>query len=149
MARERRDHTLQPTALAHEALLRLGEQSGVDTFGKTKFMSLASEMIRRILVDHARRRATAKRGGGRVRVDLDEVTLSCDGEDAIELLELDKVLSELATLNPRQARIVELKFFGGLSLDGIAESLGVSRGTVKEDWRIARAWLRVRIKTAH
>lgn len=149
MARERRDHTLQPTALAHEALLRLGEQSGVDEFGKTRFMSLASEMIRRILVDHARRRATAKRGGGRVRVDLEEVTLSCDGEGPIELLELDKVLSELATLNPRQARIVELKFFGGLSLDAIAEALGVSRGTVKEDWRIARAWLRVRIKTAH
>jgi len=145
MKRERPDHTLQPTALAHEALIRLAEQSGIDHASKTKFMVLASEMIRRILVDHARSRATAKRGGGKTRLLLEELVLTDAGERPVEILDLDSALHDLAQLNPRQARVVELKFFGDLSLDEIAESLGVSRGTVKGDWRIARAWLRVRL----
>jgi len=146
MRSERPDHTLQPTALAHEALIRLAAQSGIAPPGKTRFMSLASEMIRRILVDHARRHGTAKRGGGKTRLQLEELVLPDAGESPVEILDLDTALTDLTNLNQRQARIVELKFFGGMSIDEIAESLNVSRGTVKGDWRIARAWLRVRLE---
>lgn len=149
MKRERPDHTLQPTALVHEVFVRLAAQSAISDAEKTRFMSIASEMIRRILVDHARHHFTAKRGGGKTRLLLDELVLADEGEDAVEILDLDTALADLARLNPRQGRIVELKFFGNLSLDEIAESLGVSRGTVKGDWRIARAWLRVQLGAEH
>ena len=145
LRRERPDHTLQPTALAHEAYLRLFEQKDTLEQGRTQFLSVASTMIRRILVDHARKRRAAKRGGNIERARLDYVSLAEFGPEPIDVLDLDAALSELAKLNPRQGRIVELRFFSGLSVEETARTLEVSEGTIKNDWRIARAWLRIRL----
>ncbi len=144
LQRERTDHTLQATALVHEAYLRLVDQSRVDWKSRAHFFAVAAEMIRRVLVDHARRHRAAKRGGTVRRVGLDE-RLGSEDHDRIDLLALDEALDELATLNDRHRRVVELRFFGGLTVEESAHVLDVSPETVRADWRMARAWLHDRI----
>ena len=139
MREERVDHTLQPTALVHEAYLRLVGQS-VDWKNRSHFFGIASQMMRRILVDHARRRQTAKRDAPVYRMAQPEEIPEAD--PGPELLALDRALGALETLDARQARIVELRFFGGLGVEETAEVVGVSSATVKREWRTARAWLR-------
>lgn len=141
MRHERTDQTLQPTDLVHEAYLRLIDQTRVDWNGRTHFCAVAAEAMRRILVDHARARRAQKRGGGRQRVALDEANRAVAGRD-VDVVDLDEALSRLAELAPREARIVELRFFGGLTNVEVAEVLRVSVRTVEDDWRTARAWLR-------
>lgn len=145
LGRERSNHTLQPTALANEAYLRLHDQPNSMKQGKTLFLSIASEMIRRILVDHARQRNAKKRSGKLQQLELSQINIPEFSENPIDILDLDASLIELAELNERQARIVELRFFAGLSVEETAKSMKVSVGTIKNDWRIARAWLRVRM----
>jgi RNA polymerase sigma-70 factor (ECF subfamily) len=132
--------TLEPTALVNEAYLRLVDQNRVDWQGRTHFFAVVAGMIRRVLVDDARRRATQKRGGDRQRLVLEDGDLG--SEPAVDLLALDDALAKLAALDPRAARVVELKFFGGLREADVAAALGVSPSTVRDDWRMARAWLR-------
>ncbi len=139
MRAERADHTLQPTALVHEAYLRLVDQS-VDWQNRSHFFGIASQMMRRILVDHARRRQAAKRDAPVYRLAQPEQVAAPDRDP--ELLGLDRALGDLEALDPRQARIVELRFFGGLGVEETAEVVGVSSATVKREWRTARAWLR-------
>ena len=140
MSRERPDHTLQPTALVHEAYLRLIDQRRVDWKNRAQFFGLAANMMRRILVNHARDRAAAKRGG-----DIAKVTLSVAPGvfDVPELtvLALDEALEKLAQVDERKSRIVEFKFFTGLTTEEIAEVLGLSTATVEREWKFARAWL--------
>lgn len=141
LQRENPGHTLQATALVHEAYLRLVKQEDVEWQNRAHFFALAAQAIRRILVDHARGRGRAKRGGDRERVTLDgDVALTSDRD--VDLIELDAALEKLARLHERQARIVELRFFGGLTLREAAEVLGVSPRTIDGDWSMARAWLR-------
>ena len=140
MQRERRDHTLQPTALVHEAYMRLVGQARVSWQNRAHFFGLAAEMMRRILVDHARKHQAAKRSGAAMRVAWDERAGATPPLDC-ELLLLDQALAELAVRDPRQARVVELRYFGGLSEQEAAEVLAVSRATVTRDWQVARAWL--------
>jgi RNA polymerase sigma factor (TIGR02999 family) len=144
LRRERPGHVLQPTALVHEAYLRLVGQRHTDWQNRAHFFAVASEMMRRILVDHARRRKMAKRSGGWARVTLDEPVAQCDPPD-VDLLDLDAALSELASFDPRKSQVAELRFFGGLSLDEIAHARGISRATVERDWQAARAWLYRRV----
>ena len=144
MAQERVNHTLQATALVNEAYVRLVDQTQVDWQGRAHFCAVASEMIRRILVDHARKRSAAKRGGEASRIDLTDV-LDLSEEIGVDLLGLDEALQELRGLHERQARVVELRFFGGLSVEETAAVLEVSPRTAKGDWRLARAWLRERL----
>ena len=139
LQRERPDHTLQPTALAHEAYLRLARQRSELLQRRAYFMSSAADVIRRVLIDHARQRARAKRGGGWTAVSLEGLLAPARSE--VDLLTLDEALTELRDLHERHARVVELRFFGGLELREIANVLGVSLRTVKNDWRTARAWL--------
>jgi len=137
---ERPDHTLQPTALVHEAYLRLVQSDGIDFRSRAEFIALAAHQIRRILIDHARRRQAGKRGGGWRRQPLvDEAANGNDSE--IDLVALDESLTALARRSSRQSRIVELRFFGGLTIDETAQFLDVSSATVKNEWRVARAWL--------
>jgi RNA polymerase sigma-70 factor (ECF subfamily) len=144
LQRERPDHTLQATALVHEAYLRLIKQEDVDWRNRAHFFAVAAQAIRRILVDHARGHQSAKRGGDRKRVCLDhDLALP---EPDLDLLALDEALEELARLHERQARIVELHFFGGLSLKEVAEYLGLSSRTIDGDWCMARAWLRSKLR---
>jgi RNA polymerase sigma factor (TIGR02999 family) len=140
LRRDRRDHTLQPTALVHEAYLRLVGQRDVDWQSRTHFFALASRMMRRILVDHARARAAAKRPDGALRVTLDGDLASIDPRGC-DLLMLDHALSELAHLDQRQESIVELCYFGGLTEVEVADALSVSRSTVARELRSAKAWL--------
>jgi RNA polymerase sigma factor (TIGR02999 family) len=140
LSRERPDHTLQPTALVHEAYLRLVNQREVDWRNRAQFIGVAAGMMRRILVNHARDRAAAKRGGGAVPVSLSLIESPSGGSD-MELIALEGALSRLEQLDPRRSRVVELKFFGGLGNEEIAEVLQVSRATVNRDWTFARAWL--------
>jgi RNA polymerase sigma factor (TIGR02999 family) len=140
MRRERFDHTLQPTALVHEAYLRLVNQSNVHWKNSAQFFGIASTMMRRILVNHAKNRQAAKRGGGIIKVPLDAARDSAEQRD-VTLLALDDALLHLAKRDERKGRIVELKFFGGLTTREIAEVLHVSIATVENDWRMARAWL--------
>ena len=145
---ERPDHTLQPTALVHEAYLRLVDQRGVSWQNRAHFFGIAAQMMRRILVDHARRQQAAKRDATALRVQ----AMSAEGEEASvrdpELLALDQALCGLESLDARQARIVELRFFGGLTVEETAEVAGVSSATVKREWRTARAWLAREIRPA-
>jgi RNA polymerase sigma factor (TIGR02999 family) len=136
----RRGHTLSATSLVHEAYMRLVDQRAVQWQNRAQFFAIASEMMRRILVDHARRRAAAKRGGGQLLVTLDAAVAAAAERD-VELLSLDSALDELAALDGRSARVVEMRFFGGLSVEEAAFALGVSRATVERDWSTARAWL--------
>lgn len=147
LQRERRNHTLQATALANEAYLRLVDQREVDWKGKAHFLAIAAEVVRRILVDHARRRGAAKRGAGaaQVTLTLGDVLEAPGDQNEVDLLELDEAMKELAELSDRQSRVVELRFFGGLSVEETAFTLGVSERTVKGDWRVAKAWLRKRL----
>lgn len=139
LRRERRDHTLQPTALVNETYLRLMGQRHVAWINRAQFFGVASQAMRRILVDHAREREAAKRPGG-IRVTLDESMRSAPPIDC-EVLMLDSVLQELACLDERQAQIVELKYFGGLSEEEVAAILSLSRATITREWQSARAWL--------
>lgn len=140
LQRERSDHTLQPTALVHEAYLRLVDQRAVDWQNRAHFFGLAAEMMRRILVNHALARQAAKRGGHETRISLDEV-LDWAEQREVDFVALDGALEKLTVLDPQQARIVELKFFGGLSVEEIATLLSISTATVKREWRMAKAWL--------
>lgn len=142
---ERRAHTLQPTALVHETYLRLIDQNRIAWQSRAQFFAVAAELMRRILVDHARRRGAVKRGGPLCRIPLDEGTAAMMAAD-VELVDLDEALSELAQLDPRQARIVEMRFFAGISVEECAHALGISAPTVKREWRVARAWLHRRIQ---
>jgi RNA polymerase sigma factor (TIGR02999 family) len=154
---ERQNHTLQRTALVNEAYLRLIDQKHANWQGRAHFIGLAAQMMRRILIDHARARGRAKRGGGMTPVSLDQTGVILgsfdEGNARVEALEfahdptvdlsaIDSALSKLETLDPKQGRIVELRFFGGLSIEETAEIVGVSPATVKREWALARAWLR-------
>lgn len=133
-------HTLQPTALVHEAYLRLTEQDRVHWRNRNHVLGVAAQLMRRVLVDHARAHKAAKRGGAETRVPLDEAVASVTG-GSVDLLDLDDALNHLAELDPRQARIVDLRYFGGLSIEDTAEVMSLSPATVKREWQMARAWL--------
>ncbi|HEY2379214.1 MAG TPA: ECF-type sigma factor [Gemmatimonadaceae bacterium] len=139
-------HTLQPTALVHEAWMRLDEQHGASWESRTQFFAVAAQMMRRVLVDHARSRRTLKRGGAAAQVTLGGVEgeLAVDGTplDAVDLLALDDALARLAALDPSKARLVELRYFAGFSIPEAAAALGVSEATIGREWVVARAWLR-------
>lgn len=139
--RERADHTLQPTALVHEAYLRLAGQDRVRWRNRNHFIGVAAQLMRRILVDYARAHHAAKRGGHDTRVPLDEEITPAAAGGSVDLLDLDVALTRLADLDPRQARVVDLRYFGGLSLEETADALEVSPATVKREWQMARAWL--------
>lgn len=149
--REKRDRTLQPTALVHEAFLRLVNQKEVDWKGRTHFFAIGAKMMRRLLIDDARHRGRVKRGGElqRVSFDLVEGVFAAGTEvGPEEILSLDRALERLALLDPREAKVVELRFFGGLEVAEVAEVLGVSKRTVEVDWVHARAWLHRELSAA-
>lgn len=145
LRRERPEHTLQPTALVHETFLRLADDARLSWENRNHFLAIASKVMRRILVDHARGRNAQKRGSGEARRSLEGIDVP--GPDAgaagdLDLLVLDQALARLTALDARQARIVELRFFGGLTVEETAAVVGASPRTVKRDWQIARAWLK-------
>jgi RNA polymerase sigma factor (TIGR02999 family) len=146
LRRERRDHTLQPTALVHEAYLRLVGQQRVVWQNRAHFFGIAAQMMRRILVDHAKRQRRGKRFGGSVRVPLDD-RIGAASPPECDLLLLDQAHDELAAIDSRQGQIVELRYFGGLSESEVAEVLTISRSTVTREWLIARGWLYRRVTT--
>jgi RNA polymerase sigma factor (TIGR02999 family) len=139
LRRERPDHSLTPSALVHEAYLRLVDQKHVDWRNRAHFFSMASHMMRRILVDHARAHAAAKRGDD-MKVSLDESEVAVDSP-SVDILALNRALDKLAAVDARQSRLVELRFFGGLTVDEVAAVLDIAPITVKRDWALARAWL--------
>jgi RNA polymerase sigma-70 factor, ECF subfamily len=141
LRRERPDHTLQPTALVNEAYLRLAERGEVAWESKTHFLAIAANVMRQILVDHARARHADKRNGDRARVELDEALVIAFERD-LDLVWLDEALDRLGALDPRLARVVELRFFGGLTTKEAAEVLEISTATVEREWATARGWLR-------
>ncbi len=141
LSRERPDHTLQPTALAHEAYLKLVDQTQAHWKDRAHFLAVAAEAIRRILIDHARGRLASKRGGGGHKLTLSFASDVPEKNTDVDLVELDEALDRLALLNERQAKVVELRFYAGLDVEETAEVLRVSPRTVKGDWRVARAWL--------
>ena len=140
LAGERENHTLNPTALVHEAFLKLADQTWTSAEGRAYFFAAASRAMRQILVDHARRQVRTKRGGRQQAVPLEEHHVVVDQFDA-ELLGLDEALRQLADFEPRAVRVVECRFFAGLSVEETAETLGISVRTVKRDWLLAKAWL--------
>ncbi len=140
LAKERGEHTLQPTALVHEAYLRLVDQRSVSWQNRAHFYGIAANMMRRILVDHARAHATGKRGGAVIRLSIDDVQIPLE-QRATDLIALDEALEKLAAFDERRSKIIEMRFFGGLNDDEIAEALNVSRRTVLRDWKTARLWL--------
>lgn len=144
---QRQGHTLQPTALVHEAYIKL-VGSELQWQGRGQFFVAASKAMRSILVDHARTRARAKRGGGWQRVTLDLVGETPMHESGVDVEAIDRALVELAELDERKARLVELRFFGGLTAEQAADVLGVARSTAAEEWRVARAWLHRRLREA-
>jgi RNA polymerase sigma factor (TIGR02999 family) len=144
LRRERRDHTLQPTALVHEAYLRLLEQEGLRWQDRAHFLGWAARIMRQILVSHARAHRAQKRGGLQ-RVPLDEVLVTFE-KRALDIEALDEALQALAALDEQKSSIVELRFFGGLSVEEVAEVLSISKSGVEREWRMARAWLRQRIE---
>ncbi len=145
--RETPGHTLQPTALVHEAYLKLVDQKRADWKGKTHFYAVGAKVMRRLLVDHARERGALKRGAGWQNVSISEALDPLGGEalDREQLLDLDSALEQLAEIDEREARVVTLRFFGGLTVEQVAEVVGVSKRTVENDWRHAQAWLRLRL----
>lgn len=147
MRQERADHTLQPTALVHETYLRLLGRGPDEWKCRSHFFAVAAQTMRRLLVDHARAHLAGKRGGLRKRVELDDRLLYAEDHPA-ELIALDEALERLAAIDERQARVVELRFFGGLSVEEAAKVLEVSDKTVKRDWAMARAWLHGEISKA-
>jgi RNA polymerase sigma factor (sigma-70 family) len=158
LKRERQNHTIQRTALVHEAFVRLVNQQSVDWQSRAHFFALASNLMRRILVDHARARLASKRGGGAVAVSLDEIMAPLDAETAgaasipepqhfdgetdDDVAAIDEALTKLAGMDERQARIVEMRYFGGLTIEETAQALEISDATVKREWTLARAWLK-------
>jgi len=143
LRRERPEHTLQPTALVHETFVRLAGDSPVWLENRGHFLAIAAKVMRRILVEHARTRNAQKRGSGRRKESLDEIDVPMPKAVAdLDLLALDTALARLAALDARQARIVELRFFGGLTVEEAADVMGTSPRTVKRDWQLARAWLK-------
>jgi RNA polymerase sigma-70 factor, ECF subfamily len=141
MGQERAGHTLQPTALVHEAFLKLIDQTRVDWQDRSHFFAVGAQAMRRILVNHAKSRARVKRGGGRRKLPIDEaLTVSLENDE--EILALDEALEKLAALDERQAKIVELRFFGGLNVEETAAVFGVSTRTIEREWAACRAWLR-------
>jgi len=142
---ERRDHTLQPTALVNEVYLRLARQGRADWKNRAQFFAVSAQMMRRILVDYARARAMAKRSGRWLRVTLDEGAAALFPA-GVEVLDLDASLTRLETFDARKSRIVELRFFGGMSLEETAHVLNLSLATVERDWQVARAWLNAQLK---
>ena len=151
LRRERKDHTLQPTALVHEAYLKLVDQTQVQWQNRAHFFGVAAQIMRRLLVDHARRHTADKRGGEAEKLPLEEEILVVAGgaanqEKSVELLALDEALENLEKIDPRKSRIVELRYFSGLSVEETAEVIGVSPVTVKREWRMAKAWLYGAIK---
>ncbi len=146
LRRERANHTLQPTALVNEAYLKLVDQRNAKWQNRAQFFGISAQLMRRILVDHARQHQAARRGGS------DQKRLSITSAEAlvkqpeVDLLALNEALDELAQMDPQQGQIVELKFFGGLSIEETAEVLGISHATVERDWKMARAWLRRRLE---
>jgi RNA polymerase sigma factor (TIGR02999 family) len=144
MQRERPGHTLQSAALVHEAYLRLLDQDPFDSENRTHFLAVASRLMRQILVDYARSHGAAKRGAD-LKVELDGALVAAP-ERSIDVIALDHALSQLTELDEQQSRIVEMRFFGGLSVEEIADLLGISRSTVKREWNVAKAWLSRQIK---
>lgn len=145
LRRERVNHTLQPTALVNEAYMRLVDQRNARWQNRAQFFGVAAQLMRRILVDHARLHQAQKRGGSdQQRLSLTNVEHATDKPD-IDLLALHEALNELSEVDPQQSRIVELKFFGGLSIEETAEVLGIGHATVERDWKMARAWLRTKL----
>lgn len=140
LRRERADHTLHATEIVHEAFMKLVPLERVDWQNRAHFFAIASRAMRNVLIDHAARRGTAKRGGGMVSVPLEEVGAAAE-RPLEDLIALSRALDELERIDERQARVVECRFFGGLSLEETAEALGISPATVSRDWTFARAWL--------
>ena len=143
--KERQNHTLQPTALIHEAYLRMVEQEMPDWKNRAHFFGVAARLMRQILVDHARTQKASKRGGEQQKIRLDDALSVFSHDDAAKLLSLDEALSRLATFDERKARVVEMRAFGGMSVEDTALALGVSEPTVKRDMRLAQAWLRLEL----
>lgn len=141
LRRERKDHTLQPTALVHEAYLKLVDQKQVRWQNRAHFFGVAAQIMRRILVDHARKHTADKRGGELDKMQLEDQLVVAGDEKSVELLALDEALENLAKLDPQKAKIVELRYFGGLSVEETAEVMNVSPVTIKRQWRMAKAWL--------
>jgi RNA polymerase sigma factor (TIGR02999 family) len=139
---ERRCQTLQTTALIHEAYLRLVDQADIRWQSRTQFFAVAAQVMRHILVDHARAKHREKRGGERERVPLDEATMITVDEQDVDLIALDEALVRLGQIDEQQVRLVELRYFSGLSLEESAEALKISRATAARDWNVAKAWLR-------
>ena len=141
LRQERPEHTLQATALIHEAYLRLVDQRSVEWQNRAHFFAIAARLMRQILVDHARRHEAAKRGGSVIKVPVEEAAASGAGQD-INLVALDAALDKLAEIDAEQSRIVELRYFSGLTIEETAEVMGISAATVKREWQVAKAWLR-------
>jgi RNA polymerase sigma factor (TIGR02999 family) len=141
LRREREGHTLQPTALVHELYLKLAQQRRVTWNDRIHFLAVAAQVMRRILVDHARHRQREKRGGAMVPVALDDA-VEVQVVENIDIVQLDDALTDLGNIFPQQAKIVELRFYGGLTIDEVSTALGVSPATVSREWTMARAWLR-------
>lgn len=146
MRRERADHTLQPTALVNEAFLKLVDQRAVRWQNRAHFFGIAAQAMRRILVDHARARSAGKRGDGAQAIPLDDASAIAAMPD-VDLLALDEALTRLARLDPQQSRVVELRFFGGLTMEETAEVLRVSPATVGREWTMAKAWLYAELRS--
>lgn len=139
--------TLQPTAVIHEAFLKLAAQGGQMAMSRSHLLALASRVMRQILVDHWKARNAQKRGGGRERVYIEQMgTEQTERSSEVDVLDLHETLSELEAASPRKARIVEMRFFGGMTVPEIAEAMDISISTVESDWRLARAWLAARLK---
>jgi RNA polymerase sigma-70 factor, ECF subfamily len=147
MRREPKNNTLQPTALVHEAYLKLVDQTFDVGQGRTYFVAIAAQAMRRILVDHARRRGASKRGGNQYRIALDD-NLVIESNRDVDLLALEDALTKLADLDPRQSQMIELRFFGGLSIAEVAKVMGISKRSVEREWTMVRAWLRRELSTS-
>jgi RNA polymerase sigma factor (TIGR02999 family) len=145
LRRERPDHTLQPTALVHEAYMRLAAQDRVQWRNRSHFMGVAAQLMRRILVDHARANRAVKRGGLNTMVPIDEVNPGSEGP-SVDVFALDQALTKLAAFDARQAKVIELRYFGGLTVDEVAEVMALSPATVKREWQMARAWIHRELK---
>ena len=145
LRRERRDHTLQPTALVHEAYLQLVDQANIRWENRAHFFGIAAHLMRQILVQHARSHQRLKRGGGERKLSLDD-TVGLSNDRDVDVIALDDALTSLAGISPQQSQIIELRFFGGLTIEETAEVLGVSPMTVKNKWNLARAWLYSQMK---
>jgi RNA polymerase sigma factor (TIGR02999 family) len=146
MVNERSSHTLQTTALVHEAYLRLSTKFSWPS--RTEFLAGASHIMRQILIDHARARTQLKRGGNDLRITLDEMQIAVEWNDEVDVIAIDTALSKLEQLDPRQGRIVEMRFFSGMSVEEVADVLDVAPKTVHRDWAMARAWLRRELGSA-